>query len=241
MQPKSNRPSLIWFLLLIAVTAVLVTLMVLSNREPPPLPEPTSTPVPPTSTLATQDEAIRNGVQEALRYIVTFQGDEDPALTLPFVSTGDFANPTFDLDGQSITADIVYAYTVNVACELLTVPVAIGAIFPDGVYRSFDVLAYGKPVDTAGKQALKEKLKRGMAFKANIFSFVDTSHKSADWQQCNLTPIVCDTAAQLADPDLEMGLVLKTAQKIPSDWALFGWAINANNPPDEAPWKAEIP
>jgi hypothetical protein len=124
---------------------------------------------------------------------------------------------------------------------LLIVPVAIGATFPDGVYRSFDILAYSKPVDSAGKQALKEKLRRGMAFKANLFGFVDTGHKSADWQQCTLTPIVCDAAAELADRDLEMALILKTVQKIPPDWVLFGWSINANNPPDEAPWRAEIP
>jgi hypothetical protein len=180
-------------------------------------------------------------VEEALRYIATFQGGDDPALTLPFVSTGEFSSLTFDLDGQSTTADIVYAYTVNTARELLIVPVAIGATFPDGVYRSFDVLAYGKPFDTTGRQVLKEKLARGMAFKANIFGFVDTAHKSADWQRCDLIPIVCNTSAQLADSDLELALVLKTAQKIPPDWALFGWSINANNPPDEAPWRAEIP
>ena len=241
MQPKSNRPNLIWFLLLTVVTAVLITLIVLSNQEPPPLPEPTSTPIPSTSTPANKDEAIRNGVEEALRYIVTFQGGDDPALTLPFVSTGDFASLTFDLDGQSVTADIVYAYTVNAARELLIVPVAIGATFPDGVYRSFDVLAYGKPVDTASKQALKEKLARGMAFKANLFGFVDSVHKSADWQRCDLSLIVCDTAAELSDPDHEMALVLKTIQAIPQDWVLFGWSINANNPPGESPWMAEIP
>jgi hypothetical protein len=241
MQPKPNRSNLIWLILLTGVTAVLIALMVLSNKEPPPLPEPTSTPVSPTSTPATQDEAIRNGVEEALRYIVTFQGGDDPALTLPFVSTGEFASLTFDLDGQPVTADIVYAYTVNAVRELLIVPVAIGAVFPDSVYRSFDVLVYGKPVDAAGKQALKEKLGRGTAFKANIFDFVDPGHKSADWQRCNLTPIVCAAAAQLADPGLEMALVLKTVQEIPPDWALFGWSINANNPPDEAPWRAEIP
>lgn len=241
MQPKSNRPDLIWFLLLTGVTAVLITLMVLSNKEPPPLPEPTSTPVPPTSTPATQDGAIRSGVEEALRYIVTFQGGDDPTLTLPFISTGEFTSLSFNLDGQSVATDIVYAYTVNAAREVLIVPVAIGATFPDGVYRSFDVLAYGKPVDTAGKQMLKAKLRRGMAFKANIFSFVDTTHKSADWQRCDLSPIVCDTAAELSDPDTEMALVLKTIQAIPQDWVMFGWSINANNPPGEAPWMAEIP
>lgn len=241
MQQKSKRSNLIWLLLLTGVTAALITLMVLSNQEPPPLPEPTSTSVPPTSTPATQDEAIRNGVEETLRYIITFQGGDEPALTLPFVSTGQFTSLTFDLYGQSVTTDIVYAYTVNVARELLIVPVAIGAAFPDGVYRSFDVLAYGKPVDSASRQALKEKLRRGMAFKANVFGFVDTAQKSADWQQCNLPLLVCDTASELADPDLEMALVLKTAQKIPSNWALFGWSINANNPPGESPWRAEIP
>lgn len=241
MQPKSKRPSLIWLILLVGVTAVLIALLVLPNQEPLPLPEPTSTPIPPTATPATQDEVIRNGVEAALRYIVTFQGGDDPSLTLPFVSTGQYASLPVDLEGQPAIADIVYAYTVNAARELLIVPVAIGAIFPDGVYRSFDVLSYGKPVDTAGKQALKEKLARGMAFKANLFGFVDIGRKSADWQPCDLEPIVCNVAAQLADPDMEMALVLKTAQKIPSDWVLFGWSINANNPPGEAPWRAEIP
>lgn len=241
MQPKPNRSSLIWLILLTIVSSVLIALMVLSNKEPPPLPAPTSTPVSPTSTPATQDEAIRNGVEETLRYIVTYQGGDDPALILPFVSTGQFASLTFDLNGQPVVAEIVYAYTVNAARELLMVPVAIGATFPDSVYRSFDVLSYGKPTDTAGKQALKEKLARGMAFKASLFGFVDTAHKSADWQRCDLDTIVCQTAAQLADPDTEMALVLKTIQKIPPDWVLFGWAINANNPPGEAPWRAEIP
>ena len=152
MNNKPILPKALTLVLLLAAVLVLAALLLLPEKEFAALPEPSATPIPPTPTPATQDEAVRDAVEEALRYVATFQGGDDPALILPFVSTGEFDTLTFDLDRQPVQTDVVYAYTVNAARQLLIVPVAIGAVFPDGVYRSFDVLAYGKPTDTATRQ-----------------------------------------------------------------------------------------
>jgi len=154
MNHKPILPKLITLVLLLAAVLVLAALFFLPEKELAALPEPSATPLPLTPTPATQDEAVRNAVEDALRYVATFQGGDDPALILPFVSTGEFDTLTFDLDRQPVQAEVVYAYTVNAARQLLVVPVAIGAVFPDGVYRSFDTLVYGKPADTATRQAL---------------------------------------------------------------------------------------
>jgi hypothetical protein len=158
-------------------------------------------------------------------------------LLATFVSSGELDTVEITLvDGLKVFVDRAIAYTSGKDGRIVTVPVAIGAHFPDGY------VAFNNPATTkawANRSEAQELLPRGRLFMAMLTEFV--AWEQVDWNQCQTTgwyveqfgEASCRLGASV-DQQSQDGLRTFLSGSQPSKgWFLAGWLIDTTSVPTQ--------
>jgi hypothetical protein len=210
------------------------------------------TPVPTRPALANRpvvtDEITANlrenlaGTLEIDSYVATDMGDGtvDDILSLYLVSTGIFETTKLQLDnGEILKFDIVYAYQLNHARQVIVVPVAVGMESEDGDYVYFsDSYIYNLVTNASDSitrfEALNDaekNLPAGRVFVVSISHL--TKNRKVDWSHCPddyyvmLDGKYCQVAAQIDYGNMNL-VAQRAATHLPDDWFLVGWFFNTS-------------
>lgn len=254
----------IWMLLGTSLLVILLGLVALSIQARPkqikliPLP-PTYTPEP-TPAL---DTTLERSVLEALfPYLQEptyhFEGGSSWLLQT-VVSSGVFTTTQTTLaSGETLTLDLVQAFTVMRPGKVLELPVIIGIQAPGRPYAYFSDLFYYdhlyqiNPPDYPTRQAALEDA-RGRLPRGRVFLLIaegGVTPEGLDWQDC-LTYLsdfrgypteICQVgeALERAHPRQMASFIQKSVYSFPASWQLAGWFFQELKPGDSPDFPAQI-
>lgn len=218
-------------------------------NTPVPTPEPISDLFPDRPPIS---EEIAEKVQEALAWTLNTQPyeeysstDDDTSfswLSLYLISSGKFDAAELTLEnGEKLTADVVYAYSLNQAREAFLIPLVIGVQTEPGLYAylsdSFLNEQGGKvgvSTSLTREAALQDAHKRLSAgVQIRITAYQSVRPTEILWEECpaymvafrQLPAQICE-AGQLFEQRHPGYLTLwmaRAVHNIPTDWMLIGW------------------
>lgn len=212
-----------------------------------PTPEPISDLFPDRPPVS---DEIATKVQEALAWTLNTQPYEEYSstgetsfswLTLYLISSGEFDTAEITLEEGEIWVDVVYAYYLNQAREVLLIPLVIGAQTETGLYG---YLSDSYLNEQGGKLGVSTALTREAALQDAHKRLSDgvqiriTAYQSVHpteilWEECSdyvvdfrqLPSQICE-AGQLFEQKHPGYLTLwmaRAVNDIPTDWLLIGW------------------
>ena len=156
---------------------------------------------------------------------VELNGETFSFLKVYLVSSGVFDTVEITLDsGDLLQADVVYAYQLNLAQQVIVVPVVIGAQIKGGNYTYYADTYDGTPPsrDVAQLDA-KERLAEGAVFivvARNTDECYSITRNSLVWEEDGST--FCRAGAQLDRGYIQL-VVMQAATSLPDSWMMMGW------------------
>ncbi len=236
------------------IIVAIVTLLSACQPEPLQTEDFVVTPAPTLPTLSNRP-AVTAELTDILRGEIAWtldvdsytavefdNGEVEELLKLYLVSAGVFDTAEITLaNGEKLKFDLVYAYQLNHAREVLTIPLVMGMETADGRYTYFsDSYIYSATFDPAEfdpgvltrisrADALRDaemRLPAGALFVVSIAHLSDRNH--IDWQACphafyvDMSGEFCQAGSEI-DQGYASLMIQRAATSLPDGWMLVGW------------------